>query len=178
MKPTITLLVASMVLAYGANGYVDIDKLDRHDTASPTTSTKPKRLTVKQTKRRVKKHARARTPEALIRMQTRTSRHVKSRHLRWYDGSWSTPEALLTDAARPHRYFKRGWVLAYRYDQASFVDRYGYRYDGFDRYGFTFEGYYFRYNARYRYRDRVRGRGYFDRFYYAPLRARYYGFCR
>ena len=182
IKHTTILLAAGAFLAYGANGYVDVDKLDRYVAPSKTetkTKKEPRQKHIdKVSAKRLQKYRRVRSPEALIKMRSRGKQNLASRHLgrHGYD-RLPTPEAYLSGTSHPHRFFKRRWVLAYRYDQASFVDRYGYRYDRFDRYGFTFEGYYFRYNARYRYRDRVRGRGYFDRFYYAPLRASYYGFC-
>ena len=81
-------------------------------------------------------------------------------------------------AGKPHRHFKRGWVLAYKYDRADFYDRDGYHYGYFNRYGYMFEGEFYRYDRHYRYRDRVRGRGLFDRYYYRPADWRYYGFCR
>jgi hypothetical protein len=79
---------------------------------------------------------------------------------------------------RTHRHPKRGWVLAYKYDRAEFYDRDGFHYGYFNRYGYMFEGEFYRYDRYYRYRDRVRGRGLFDRYYYRPVEWRYYGFCR
>ena len=78
----------------------------------------------------------------------------------------------------PHRYSKRGWILAYRYDRADFYDREGFYYGYFNRYGYYFEGEFYRYDRFYTYRDRMRGRGLFDRYYYSPAEWRYYGFCR
>ncbi|MCF6206054.1 MAG: hypothetical protein L3J47_04055 [Sulfurovum sp.] len=77
--------------------------------------------------------------------------------------------------AKPHRYTKRGWVLAYKYDRAGFYDREGFYYGYFNRNGYFFEGEFYRYDRYYRYSDRVRGRGLFDRYYYRPARWRYYG---
>jgi hypothetical protein len=79
---------------------------------------------------------------------------------------------------RPYRYSKRGWELAYRYDRADFYDQDGYYYGYFNRYGFYFEERFYRYDRHYSYRDRVRGRGLFDHYYYMPADARYYGFSR
>ncbi len=79
---------------------------------------------------------------------------------------------------KPHRYTTRGWVLAYRYDRAEFYDREGFHYGYFNRYGYMFEGEFYRYDRYYTYRDRIKGRGLFDRYFYAPAQWRYYGFCR
>jgi len=72
---------------------------------------------------------------------------------------------------------KRGWVLAYQYDRASFYDNEGFFYGYFNRYGYYFEDVFYRYDRFYTYRDRVRGRGLFDHRYYMPANASYYGFC-
>jgi len=75
-----------------------------------------------------------------------------------------------------YRYSKRGWKLAYKYDRASFYDSRGYHYGYFNRHGFLFEGYFYRYDRYYTYKDRVRGKGIFDHRYYMPANSRYYGF--
>jgi len=71
---------------------------------------------------------------------------------------------------RAYRHPQRSWFYAYRYTKADFVDRYGFYYGYFDRRGYMFEGEFYRYDRDYRYRDRVRGKGLFDRHYfYRPL---------
>ena len=91
----------------------------------------------------------------------------------WYEDSWDYPRT------RQHGYrtFKRGWYLAYRYDRASFNDRYGYHYGYFNRNGFYFDGVFYAYDRYYGYRDRMRGRGAFDHQYYMPENRNYYGFA-
>jgi len=71
---------------------------------------------------------------------------------------------------------KRGWILAYKYDRASFYDNEGFFYGYFNHYGYYFENVFYRYDRYYSYRDRVRGRGLFNRRYYMPANADYYGF--
>jgi hypothetical protein len=160
--------------------YVDIDALMR-DTPQHTTSKKqaehPHTVQAKQTERR-------RAPEGYKphRMhQKRIYRHTPEHFVRRHYGHHWRHARLRNDTAyrygRAHYRPRRGWVLAYAYDGADFYDRYGFYYGDFDRFGFYFEGRYFRYTPRYTYRDRLRGRGYFDRSYYAPARARMYGFC-
>jgi hypothetical protein len=78
---------------------------------------------------------------------------------------------------RTHRHPRRGWILAYRYDRAAFYDRDGFYYGYFNHYGYYFEGVFYRYDRFYTYRDRMRGRGLFDRYFYRPAEHRYYGFC-
>jgi len=71
---------------------------------------------------------------------------------------------------RGYRHPKRDWFYAYRYTKADFVDRYGFYYGYFDRRGYMFEGEFYRYDRDYRYQDRLRGKGLFDRHYfYRPL---------
>ena len=71
----------------------------------------------------------------------------------------------------------RGWLLAYRYDRASFYDNEGFYYGFFNRHGYYFEDTFYRYDRHYTFRDRVRGRGLFNHKYYMPANAQYYGFC-
>ena len=79
---------------------------------------------------------------------------------------------------RGYTHSKRGWMLAYRYDRASFYDNEGYFYGYFNRYGYYFEDVFYRYDRHYTYRDRVKGRGLFDHSYYMPANASYYGFAK
>ena len=78
---------------------------------------------------------------------------------------------------RGYRYPNRGWLLAYRYDRASFYDHEGFYYGFFNRHGYYFENVFYRYDRYYTFRDRVKGRGLFDHRYYMPENSRYYGFC-
>ena len=78
---------------------------------------------------------------------------------------------------RGHNRTKRGWILAYQYDRASFYDNEGSFYGYFNRYGYYFEDVFYRYDRFYTYRDRVQGRGLFNHRYYMPSNASYYGFC-
>ncbi len=79
---------------------------------------------------------------------------------------------------RGYRQSKRGWILAYTYDRASFYDSYGYFYGYFNRHGYYFEDVFYRYDRHYNYRDRIRGKSLFQHRYYMPDNARYYGFGR
>jgi len=92
---------------------------------------------------------------------------------------WYPEERVYPRGERQHgyRHFKRGWYLAYRYDRASFYDRYGYKYGYFNQNGFYFDGVFYGYDRYYRYRDRARGKGLFERSYYMPADAARYGFA-
>lgn len=99
-----------------------------------------------------------------------------------YDNGYNYNASPYRDTYRPirqrgHNYSKRGWILAYRYDRASFYDNEGFYYGYFNRYGYYFEDVFYRYDRYYTYQDRVRGRGLFDPLYYMPANADYYGFC-
>ncbi|HIQ28015.1 MAG TPA: hypothetical protein EYH42_05905 [Sulfurovum sp.] len=78
---------------------------------------------------------------------------------------------------RGHTRPNRGWLLAYRYDRASFYDSEGFYYGYFNRHGYYFEDVFYRYDRYYTFRDRLRGRGLFDYTYYMPDNPSYYGFC-
>jgi len=74
---------------------------------------------------------------------------------------------------RGYRHTRRAWYLAYLYERAPFYDRQGYKYGYFSRRGFMFEGEFYRYDRYYTYRDRLRGRGLFDRWYYRPAYSQF-----
>ncbi|MFT7824873.1 MAG: hypothetical protein ABXS92_08930 [Sulfurimonas sp.] len=102
----------------------------------------------------------------------------RPKHYKGYDKAYPVPTPYVTPIRqRGYRYSKRGWALAYRYDRAEFFDRHGYHYGFFNRHGYYFEGVFYRYDKGYTYRDRVRGRGLFERRYYMPANARFYGFA-
>ncbi len=90
-----------------------------------------------------------------------------------YEDNWNYPRTR----QQGYHNFKRGWYLAYRYDRASFNDKYGYHYGYFNRHGFYFDGLFYAYDRYYRYKDRIRGRGAFDNKYYMPANYNYYGFA-
>ncbi|WP_294956265.1 hypothetical protein [Sulfurovum sp.] len=96
---------------------------------------------------------------------------------RYSEAFYGIPRSYHVQYGRGHRHPRRGWVLAYRYDRAAFYDRDGFYYSYFNRYGYYFEGVFYRYDRFYTYRDRLRGRGLFDRYFYRPADYRYYGFC-
>ncbi len=114
------------------------------------------------------------------RMHTRSGRRAN----RWYpdydrDGieeSYAydyTERWQPTHRQRGYRHTRRNWYLTYLYERASFYDRHGYKYGYFSRRGFMFEGEFYRYDRYYTYRDRLRGRGLFERRYYRPAYSQY-----
>ncbi len=114
------------------------------------------------------------------------AKHMTSKSMRYgtnaYDNGYNYNRPDYRDDYRPirqrgYRHSNRGWILAYRYDRASFYDNEGYFYGYFNRYGYYFEDVFYSYDRYYTYQDRVRGRGLFDNRYYMPANARYYGFC-
>ncbi len=143
---------------------VDISKLDQY-----YTSHHAKRRTF-------------RTKEAFKRIQIYPHRYRFQN--RWDEERYENGEAyygrhlLRRQYERAYPRPKRGWILAYRYDRAEFFDRNGFHYGYFNRYGYFFEGVFYRYDYSYTFRDRVRGRGIFDHYYYRPAAWQEYGFCR
>ena len=121
------------------------------------------------------------------RRSTASRKSTASKHMRYdnnrYDSGYNyeAPETY-REPYRPirqrgYRYSKKGWILAYQYDRASFYDNEGYFYGYFNHYGYYFEDVFYRYDRYYSYRDRARGRGLFNQRYYMPTNASYYGFC-
>ncbi len=169
------------------SGTVDIQKLDRYFTkhkAQPRpfrTKEEFKKMHTHPKPAKHDKHLRTHRPVSKQYQRYMTgSAHYRPNN-RYYDDYY---DGMLYDTM-PRRQFetpylrpRRGWILAYRYDRADFFDRDGFHYGYFNRYGYLFEGVFYRYDYRYTYRDRLMGRGLFDRYYYRPAAWREYGFCR
>ena len=116
------------------------------------------------------------------KMKRRTSKNMRYDTRQPYDNGYNYNRNGYYDDYRPIRqrgysYSNRGWILAYQYDRASFYDNEGFFYGYFNRYGYYFEDVFYSYDRYYTYRDRIRGRGLFDRHYYMPANASHYGFC-
>jgi len=124
------------------------------------------------------------------KMMHKNNKYITSKSMRYnthgynnsYNNGYNYNRENYRDDYRPIRqhgynHTNRGWILAYRYDRASFYDNQGYFYGYFNRYGYYFEDVFYSYDRYYTYRDRVRGRGLFDHRYYMPANASYYGFC-
>jgi hypothetical protein len=138
--------------------------LNKHKTMKRNFKT-PKEFHHKKKKQRIQKKAKHLSHS---NVDYRNGNHYESSTQRAY---------YAYSRQRGYAYSKRGWILAYKYDRASFYDNQGYFYGYFNRYGYYFEDVFYSYDKYYTYRDRVRGRGLFDHRYYMPANARYYGFC-
>lgn len=119
------------------------------------------------------------TQKEFQRMHRKSKKYMHKKHLKArmskheLDYRYGYPKGVYNDGYRPitqsgYRNFKRGWLLAYKYDKAPFYDQFGY----------YFEGMFYRFDRYYTYQDRVRGHGMFDNRYYMPANYRYYGFER
>jgi len=161
---------------------VDISKLDRYYTSHHAQK---RTFQTKQAFKRVQTHHKQ-LPHNRHMRSAPMQKHPNRYHPQnmWYNYRYQNGEYYHSryipkrQFERAHRYSKRGWVLAYRYDRAGFFDHDGFYYGYFNRYGYFFEGVFYRYDYNYTYRDRIRGRGLFDRYYYRPAAWREYGFCR
>ncbi len=193
MKLTYKYLLAVLVLLFSFQTLqaqsnhetiekVDISKLDRyytsHHAQKRTFKTKQafKCVRTHHTKMPQKQHMASAPVQVHPNRYRPQSRWYNARYYNGenYHGSYIPKRQF----ERAHRYSRRGWILAYRYDRAGFFDRDGFYYGYFNRYGYFFEGVFYRYDYSYTYRDRIRGRGLFDRYYYRPAAWREYGFCR
>ena len=121
--------------------------------------------------------------------QHRTQRTISRKHNKNYNRQYNQYDNGYTYRSNNHHtnyrhvrqrgynHSNRGWILAYRYDRATFYDNEGFCYGYFNHHGYYFEDVFYRYDRYYGYQDRVRGRGLFDQRYYMPATAREYGFC-
>ena len=170
-------ILLSLIFVLSAGSSIQATEQNKNTKAMPEA-------TIKQMDRQMSKHkARSRnfkTQKEFSRKQHKRMNKTHSRDIN-YNNGYNYTNQRYRDNYRPtrqrgYRYTKRGWILAYQYDRASFYDDEGYFYGYFNRHGYYFEDVFYRYDRYYTYRDRVRGRGLFGRHYYMPVNARYYGF--
>ena len=187
MKRIISIGILILCLSIGmsvqlsAERNLDPKQVQRLDRKMTKKHTRQKRFRTQKEYQRLKQRARTsqRRTSADRRVNRRMDTVQRKSFQRRYSGEerydrWDYPRG---PRQQGYRHFKRGWYLAYRYDRASFYDRYGYHYGYFNRYGFEFDGIFYGYDRYYRYQDRMRGRGLFDNRYYMPADAGRYGFC-
>ena len=189
MKRVIAMALFTFMVMFGLSVQatakeINPQKVQRLDRKMTQSKARTKRFRTQKEYRNMKHRSRApqkrktRTHKKMKDMFGRPSKKKVGKHYTeedaWFDDSWDYPRG---PRQRGYRNFKRGWYLAYRYDRAHFYDNYGYEYGYFNSYGFYFDGIFYGYDRYYRYRDRLRGRGLFDRSYYMPARADRYGFC-
>jgi len=162
--------------------------LTLHTFASTTNTKAMPEATIKKMDRQMTRHkARTRnfnTHKEFKHKQKKQMKRASHKNIRYNNGQaynngynqthYQEPRRMVRQ--RGYRHHKRGWVLAYKYDRASFYDNEGYFYGYFNRYGYYFEDVFYRYDRYYSYRDRMRGLGLFSRLYYMPANAQYYGF--
>ena len=164
---------------------------DARNTIKPMAEHKIKKMDRRLTKHKALKRNFSTKQEFKRNRQRRVmhnNKHIVSKSMRSYTNrydnvyNYSPTQTRYRDDYRPIRQHgyglaKQGWILAYRYDRASFYDNEGFFYGYFNRYGYYFEDVFYSYDRYYTYRDRVRGRGLFNHSYYMPANASYYGFC-
>jgi len=173
MKKILLSLILSLGIAFNAHASTQ-NQNEKSMTAA----------TIKKMDKQMRKHkAKSRnfnTSKEFSRKQHKRMHNTHSKDIKYRNG-YNYNNQRYRDNYRPtkqrgYRHSKRGWILAYQYDRASFYDNEGYFYGYFNRHGYYFEDVFYRYDRYYTYRDRIRGRGLFNRQYYMPVNARYYGF--
>ena len=175
-KILVAVFLVSSVLSFGYE-HVDIEKWDRHYGVYRTVKRTFRNRHEFERKRRCDERSAYRSASTY---RSTYAMHISRKRAEEFHNAYGHRPSRFQPrggGVKPHKHPKRSWMLAYRYDRAAFYDRYGYRYGYFNRYGYFFEGMFYRYDAYYRYRDRVRGRGLFDKYYYAPADRKKYGFC-
>ena len=173
MKKILLSLILSLGIAFNAQAST------QNQNAKSMTA-----ATIKKMDRQMSKHkAKSRnfnTPKEFSRKQHKHINKTHSKHMKYNNGYRYNTQRYRDDyhpiRQRGYRHSKRGWILAYKYDRASFYDNEGFFYGYFNRHGYYFEDVFYRYDRYYTYKDRIRGRGLFNRQYYVPANARYYGF--
>ena len=180
MKKMILTIIISV-------GLSTVAYTDSHIHQEQRNSIKPiKEKKIKMLDRPLTKHKAVRRnfktkKEFLHKRDRKTNRHLSSKQLRYakgyvYNKRYNARYRPIKQRAYNHP--KRGWLLVYRYDRASFYDNAGFYYGYFNGHGYYFESIFYRYDRYYTYQDRVNGRGLFGHRYYMPANTRYYGFCK
>ncbi len=187
MKKIILALI--IMLGFTVNTYAQNKHIE------PISESKIKRMDHQYTKHKAvkrnfktqKEFKRAKQRKVMHKkVMHKSNKYITSKSMRYdprsYDNGARYDADPYRDEYRPIRqrgynHTKRGWILAYQYDRASFYDNEGFYYGYFNRHGYYFEDVFYRYDRYYTYRDRVRGRGLFDNRYYMPANAQYYGFA-
>ncbi len=152
---------------------IDIDKIHKMDERMTSKRTKNRNFRNQKEFQRVNKNRRLKQERKNYRDEYSNKNSYNNRH--YNDNSYYKREYPI-HKQRSYHNLKRGWYLAYRYDRATFNDRYGYHYGYFNTHGYYFEGIFYRYDRDYSYRDRVVGKGLFGNKYYMPSNYKYYGF--
>jgi len=151
-------------------------KIKRMDTSH--TKRKAIRRNFKTQKEFHHKAKRNKKNRNIAQKRMHTKQHKNSRYANAYNYQVKDyRDDYHSNSQRGYRHPNQGWLLAFRYDRASFYDREGFYYGFFNRHGYYFEDIFYSYDRNYTFRDRVRGRGLFDHRYYMPANAKYYGFC-
>ena len=172
-------LSSALLLAQERPKVMNEAKIGQLDRKLTTHKAKHRNFKTKSEYKRHKKHHHPKHQKQKYRKSYKYNDHMAEHYRYGYyeERFYGMPKEYPVVYGRTHRHPKRGWVLAYRYDRAVFYDRDGFYYGYFNRHGYYFEGVFYRYDRFYTYRDRVRGRGLFDRYFYHPAEYRYYGFC-
>jgi len=184
-------IILALIIMLGVTG----TSYAQNKNIEPMSESKIKRLDHQYTKHKaIKRNFKTqkefkRTKQRKVmhkKMMHKSNKYITSKRMRYdsrydnginYTNDYEYQEEYRPIRQRGYRYSKRGWILAYQYDRASFYDNEGFYYGYFNRYGYYFEDVFYGYDRYYTYRDRIRGRGLFDNRYYMPANASYYGFC-
>lgn len=170
-----------LIMAFGLSSMLMANPANQTDHRQKTVHAKQKaekRIRKHQERRPEKKRHRAeRQWRDIKRYRHLKRRHAKRRHFRdrrdferYRHHRRADYRHLLPRNIIAYRDFDPFWYRGYRYERLPFFDRYGYFYGYFNEIGYFFEGIFYRYDRYYTYRDRLRGRGLFDHFYYRPFR--------
>lgn len=177
MKQLLLILAMGLGLTLTANA----QKYDQRDVIHTMSPKEIKKMDRKHTKYRAQKRY-FKTQKEYLHSTRQHNARVYKKYTDYRNGynyhrvSNRYEHQYKRHGQRGYHQWKRGWLLAYRYDRASFYDKHGYYYGYFNHQGYYFEDVFYRYDRYYTFQDRVRGKGVFDRRYYMPLNSRHYGF--
>jgi len=169
-----TLSLSTLLLASPANEYDRSKNVHAKKIEKKVRQKVQKRQVRKVEKRRHKavRKAKAKRDDRYLRKRHANRRHFRHRreyerlrHQRRVHRRDMIPRNIIA-----YRHYNRVWYRGYLYERLPFYDRYGYFYGYFNQIGYFFEGIFYRYDRHYTYRDRLRGRGLFDPYYYRPFR--------
>ncbi len=165
-----TLGLGTMLLANPANQMeqrknVHVKKADKKVQKRNVKKVEKKRRSVVREKRVKKQDRRLKNSHALNRDFRSRNDFERMKHKRRVHSRHGIPRNIIA-----YKQYRKVWYRSYLYDRLPFYDRHGYFYGYFNEIGYFFEGTFYRYDRRYTYRDRLRGRGLFDPYFYRPFR--------
>ncbi len=180
MKKTIVFITIGLTTMLSASTYNQPDRGQNvvQKRATKAVQKQHKVTTKRQVKKVVKRRKQVtRKPRYHKRDRNLKQRHTLKRNFRSHNEfKRMKHQHRYLNRGIPHKkihaykHYRKAWYRDYLHNRSPFYDLHGYYYGYFNEFGYFFEGLFYRYDRHYTYRDRLRGRGLFDHYYYRPYR--------